>query len=321
MEENIYIRDTQEFCHLHVHTEYSLLDGSGKISKLIARAKELGMNSLAITDHGSMYGCVEFYKQAKAQGIKPVIGCEIYVAAKSMYIKNNDKENRTHHLVLLVKNEEGYKNLMKIVSKASIDGFYYKPRVDHEYLKTHSQGLIALSACLAGEVQANLLDNNIERLQEIDGIGTKKIETISKSYLKQREIRNIMVFLQTYGVTVKQCVKIHKRYGANSINVVKENPYALTDEISGMGFKTADKIARSLGIEKDSPFRIQCGVRFIVNQFCGMGNTYMPLDKLFKEAKSILGVNEEAIERNLQESMLNGTLKVEVIEGEECVFT
>lgn len=172
-----------------------------------------------------------------------------------------------------------------------------------------------------GEETLDILDNNIERLQEIDGIGTKKIETISKSYLKQREIRNIMVFLQTYGVTVKQCVKIHKRYGANSINVVKENPYALTDEISGMGFKTADKIARSLGIEKDSPFRIQCGVRFIVNQFCGMGNTYMPLDKLFKEAKSILGVNEEAIERNLQESMLNGTLKVEVIEGEECVFT
>lgn len=172
-----------------------------------------------------------------------------------------------------------------------------------------------------GEETLDILDNNIERLQEIDGIGAKKIETISKSYLKQREIRNIMVFLQTYGVTVKQCVKIHKRYGANSINVVKENPYALTDEISGIGFKTADKIARSLGIEKDSPFRIQCGVRYIVNQFCGMGNTYMPLDKLFKEAKSILGVNEEAIERNLQESMLNGTLKVEVIEGEECVFT
>ncbi|MCY6371255.1 DNA polymerase III subunit alpha [Clostridium ganghwense] len=166
MEENIHIRNTKEFCHLHVHTEYSLLDGSGKISKLIARAKELGMKSLAITDHGSMYGCVEFYKQAKAQGIKPIIGCEVYVAAKSMYIKQTDRENRTHHLVLLVKNEEGYKNLMKIVSKASIDGFYYKPRVDHEYLKKHSNGLIALSACLAGEVQANLLDNNIEKAKE-----------------------------------------------------------------------------------------------------------------------------------------------------------
>ncbi|MCY6483285.1 DNA polymerase III subunit alpha [Clostridium aestuarii] len=153
----------KEFCHLHVHTEYSLLDGSGKIKRLIARAKELGMKSLAITDHGNMYGCVEFYKQAKDQGIKPIIGCEIYVAAKSMYIKQNNPENKTHHLVLLVKNEEGYKNLMKIVSKASIDGFYYKPRVDHEYLQKHSEGLIALGACLAGEVQNNLLNNNIEK--------------------------------------------------------------------------------------------------------------------------------------------------------------
>lgn len=160
------MENTKEFCHLHVHTEYSLLDGSGKISKLIARAKELGMKSLAITDHGAMYGCVEFYKEAKRQGIKPIIGCEVYVAAKSMYIKNNDKENKTHHLVLLVKNEKGYKNLMKIVSKASIDGFYYKPRIDHEYLKDHSEGLIALSACLAGEVQSNLLNNNLEKAKK-----------------------------------------------------------------------------------------------------------------------------------------------------------
>ncbi|MCY6957569.1 DNA polymerase III subunit alpha [Clostridium brassicae] len=160
------MENTKEFCHLHVHTEYSLLDGSGKIKKLIARAKELGMKSIAITDHGAMYGCVEFYNQAIEQGIKPIIGCEIYVASKSMYIKNVDKDNKNHHLVLLVKNEEGYKNLMKIVSKASIDGFYYKPRVDHEYLKEHSEGLIALSACLAGEVQHNLLNNNKEKAKE-----------------------------------------------------------------------------------------------------------------------------------------------------------
>ena len=103
-----------KFCHLHLHTEYSLLDGSGKIPKIIERAKELGMDSIAITDHGVMYGCVEFYKQAKAAGIKPILGCEVYVAAKSMKIKQPDKENSTHHLVLLVKNEKGYENLMKI---------------------------------------------------------------------------------------------------------------------------------------------------------------------------------------------------------------
>lgn len=158
--------ESKEFVHLHTHTEYSLLDGSGKIGKMIARAKELGMKSLAITDHGAMFGCVDFYKKAKEEGIKPIIGCEIYVAAKSMDIKRNDSENKTHHLVLLVKNEVGYENLMKIVSKASIDGFYYKPRVDHEYLKLHSEGLIALSACLAGEVANNLLNGNKQRAVE-----------------------------------------------------------------------------------------------------------------------------------------------------------
>ncbi|QGU96197.1 DNA polymerase III subunit alpha [Clostridium bovifaecis] len=157
---------SKEFVHLHVHTEYSLLDGSGKIGKMIARAKELGMKSLAITDHGAMFGCVDFYKKAKEEGIKPIIGCEIYVAAKSMDIKRNDSENKTHHLVLLVKNEVGYQNLMKIVSKAAIDGFYYKPRVDHEYLKQHSEGLIALGACLAGEVSNNLLNGNMQKARK-----------------------------------------------------------------------------------------------------------------------------------------------------------
>lgn len=114
-----------------------------------------------------LYGCVEFYNEAKEQGIKPIIGCEIYVAAKSMYDKTNNKENETHHLVLLVKNESGYKNLMKIVSKASIDGFYYKPRVDHDFLRQHSEGIIASSACLGGEVQSNILNGNIKKASEV----------------------------------------------------------------------------------------------------------------------------------------------------------
>lgn len=157
---------SKDFVHLHVHTEYSLLDGSGKIPKLIARAKELGMKSMAITDHGAMYGVVDFYKAAKAAGIKPIIGCEIYVAGKSMYIKEPDSDNHTYHLVLLVKNETGYKNLMKIVSAASIDGFYYKPRVDHAFLKQHSEGIIALSACLGGEVQSKILKMSKEKAVE-----------------------------------------------------------------------------------------------------------------------------------------------------------
>lgn len=157
----------KKFTHLHLHSEYSLLDSSGKIKKIISKAKELGMDSIAITDHGVMYGCVAFYKEAKDQGIKPILGCEVYVAAKSMDIKINDKENSTHHLVLLVKNEKGYENLMEIVSEASIRGFYYKPRVDHEFLRNHSEGLIALSACLGGEVQSWHLKDNYEKAKEV----------------------------------------------------------------------------------------------------------------------------------------------------------
>ena len=153
-----------DFVHLHVHTEYSLLDGSGKISKIIARAKELNMKSIAITDHGAMFGCVDFYKEAKASGIKPIIGCEVYVAKNSRFTKENGRsgEKEIFHLVLLVKNETGYKNLMKIVSEAYINGFYYKPRIDHEYLKEHSSGLIALSACLSGEVQHYISIDDLE---------------------------------------------------------------------------------------------------------------------------------------------------------------
>ncbi|AZV55386.1 DNA polymerase III subunit alpha [Clostridium sp. AWRP] len=158
--------EKHKWVSLHQHTEYSLLDSSAKIPELIARAKELGMDSMAITDHGVMYGCVEFYKEAKAQGIKPIIGCEIYVSQGDMTIKQNNGKNENYHLVLLVKNEEGYQNLMKIVSTASIKGFYYKPRVDHDYLKNHSEGLIALSACMSGEVQSNILKGNIDKAEE-----------------------------------------------------------------------------------------------------------------------------------------------------------
>lgn len=142
-----------QFAHLHLHTEYSLLDGSAKISDIIRTVKAQGMKHVAITDHGAMYGTVEFYKEAKKAGIHPIIGCEIYVAAKDMALKQQDPENTTHHLVLLVKNAKGYDNLMKIVSQASLEGFYYKPRVDHAFLEQHAEGLVCLSACLGGEVQ------------------------------------------------------------------------------------------------------------------------------------------------------------------------
>lgn len=156
-----------QFCHLHTHTEYSLLDGEASIKKLVARVKELGMDSCAITDHGSMYGVVDFYREAKAQGIHPVIGCEVYMAPRSRFDKVHDIDNKTSHLILLAENQRGYKNLIKLVSAGYIDGFYYKPRIDFEMLKEHSEGIIALSACIAGEVPKALLRGDYDEAKKI----------------------------------------------------------------------------------------------------------------------------------------------------------
>ena len=154
------------FTHLHVHTEYSLLDGAARIKDLVSHAKELGMDSLAITDHGAMFGVIDFYKECKKQGIKPIIGCEVYTAARRMTDKQPDKDKHQGHLILLAKDDKGYKNLIKIVSAGYIKGYYYKPRIDKEVLRQHSEGIIALSACLAGKVQNELLNGNYKGAKE-----------------------------------------------------------------------------------------------------------------------------------------------------------
>ena len=155
------------FAHLHVHTEYSLLDGSNKIKEYVARVKELGMTAAAITDHGVMYGVIDFYKAANAAGIHPILGCEVYVAPNSRFDRENvSGEDRYYHLVLLAENNTGYSNLVKIVSKGFVDGYYYKPRVDMEVLNTYHEGVIALSACLAGEVQRYLARGMYEKAKE-----------------------------------------------------------------------------------------------------------------------------------------------------------
>ena len=140
------------FTHLHVHSEFSLLDGACRIQGLIQRVKELGQEAVAITDHGVMYGAVTFYKAAKAAGVKPIIGCEVYVAPRGMQDREHGIDNEARHLVLLCENETGYRNLCYLVSRAFIDGFYLKPRIDKDLLRQHTEGLIALSACLAGEI-------------------------------------------------------------------------------------------------------------------------------------------------------------------------
>ncbi|MCI8576352.1 MAG: DNA polymerase III subunit alpha [Lachnospiraceae bacterium] len=184
------------FTHLHVHTEYSLLDGSCKIRELVARAKELGMDSMAITDHGVMYGVIDFYRAAREVGVKPIIGCEVYVAPGSRFDRETvSGEDRYYHLVLLAENDQGYHNLMKIVSKGFVDGFYYKPRVDYEVLETYHEGLICLSACLAGEVPRYLERGMYEEAKKAAG--------------KYRDIfgdGNFFLELQDHGIPAQKTV-------------------------------------------------------------------------------------------------------------------
>ena len=158
---------SNKFVHLHVHTEYSLLDGFSRLKKLINRCKELNMDAIAITDHGCMFGAIDFYKEAKKAGIKPIIGCEVYTAARSLNDKDPNYDKSQGHLVLLAENMTGYSNLIKMVSKSYVEGFYYKPRVDMEELRQHSEGIIALSACLAGDVSQALMDRNYEKAKRL----------------------------------------------------------------------------------------------------------------------------------------------------------
>ena len=209
------------FTHLHVHTEYSLLDGSCKIRELVARAKELGMDSLAVTDHGVMYGVIDFYKAAREVGIKPILGCEVYVAPGSRFDRENvNGEDRYYHLVLLAENDQGYQNLMKIVSKGFVDGFYYKPRVDYELLETYHEGIIALSACLAGEVQRYLSRGMYEeagraalRYQDTFGKGNFFLELQDHGLDAQKQVNQGLLRLsRELGIDLVATNDVHYTY-------------------------------------------------------------------------------------------------------------
>ena len=213
------------FAHLHVHTEYSLLDGSNKIKEYVARVKELGMNSAAITDHGVMFGCIDFYKAAKEAGIKPILGCEVYVAPGSRFDRETVKgEERYYHLVLLAENDLGYSNLTKIVSKGYVDGFYYKPRVDMEILQQYNEGIIALSACLAGEVPRYLVRNFYEegkkaalRYQEIFGKGNFFLELQDHGIPEQRLVnQQLMRMSQETGIELVATNDVHYTYESDA---------------------------------------------------------------------------------------------------------
>ena len=195
------------FVHLHLHTEYSLLDGAVRIKNLPHEAKKMGMNAVAITDHGNMYGVIEFYKAAKAANIKPIIGCECYLAPKSRFDRCEMNGVKSYHLILLAENNTGWQNLAKLVSLASIDGFYYKPRIDKEILQKYHEGLICLSACIAGEIPMTLLKGDEQRA-----------DALMQEYINIFGRENFFVEIQNHGLPEENMVRpklmaLAKKYG------------------------------------------------------------------------------------------------------------
>ena len=264
-----------KFVHLHVHTEYSLLDGSCRIGKLLDKTKELDMDAIAITDHGSMFGVIEFYKQAKRKGIKPILGSEVYMAINK-YTEKEPKDKSQYHLVLLAENNIGYKNLMKIVSEGYVNGFYYKPRVDFSVLEKYSEGIIALSACLAGEVQQHLLNRNYNKAKEIA--------------LRYNEIfgqNNFYLELQDHGLAEQRevnqkLIQISKETGiplvaTNDVHYINQEDYIVHDVL----------LCIQTGKTIDEEDRMQ----FPTNEF------YL---KSYEEMKSNFDHVEEALENTVK---------------------
>ncbi|MSU05060.1 MAG: PHP domain-containing protein, partial [Pedosphaera sp.] len=208
-----------EFVHLHLHTEYSLLDGACRLDRLMDRAKELNFSALSITDHGVMYGAIEFYQAARAKGIKPIIGCEVYVAPGSRLEKKSSVGGKDvyNHLVLLAKDQVGYKNLVKLVSDAHIKGFYYKPRIDKEILTAHKEGLIVLSGCLASEIPQFILHDDLPRArQSLDwfkqtfGAENFYLELQNHGIAEQAKVnRNLLPWAQEFGLKTVATNDVH----------------------------------------------------------------------------------------------------------------
>lgn len=240
------------FTHLHVHTGFSLLDGSSKIKELVKKTKELGMDSIAITDHGVMYGVIDFYKEAKNIGIKPILGCEVYVASSSMLDKSYSKENIYYHLVLLAENNEGYQNLIKLVSYGFTDGFYYKPRIDLELLKKHRKGLIGLSACLGGPVAKNILRYSYEK--------GKEFAILYNDILGQG---NFFLELQDHGLEKQKIVNQDLIKMSNETNI----PLVCTNDIHYINEEDADPHDILLCIQTGKTIEDENRMRYEGGQF------------------------------------------------------
>lgn len=260
-----------QFVHLHVHTKYSLLDGASKIDELISYAKELKMPSIAITDHGVMYGAIEFYQEALKQGIKPIIGCEVYITSGSRLVKKTSERNKLYHLILLAENKKGYQNLMKMVSIAHVEGFYYKPRIDKDILRKYSEGIICLSACIAGEVPSHIIRGEMN-----------EAEAALKEYIDIFGKNNYFLEIQNHGlqeemIAQKEIVKLAKKYGVglvatNDLHYVRKTDAQAQDVL--------------LCIQTNSYFEDDKRMKFPNDEF--YLKSYSEMLKLFPECKEAL---------------------------------
>ncbi len=241
---------TTPFVHLHVHSEYSLLDGSSRVADLPRRAKELGMDAIALTDHGNLYGAIAFYKACKAEGVKPILGCEVYVVLGSC--EERDPKQKRNHLVLLAENLTGWKNLLKIVSKGYVDGFYYKPRVDKETLKNYHEGIIATSACLGGEVQRRLLEGNVEAAKEA-----------AKSYEEIFGKGNFYLELQNHGMRQQLLVNDELRKISKELDI----PLMASNDIHYLRAEDAKAHAALLCIQTGSTLKTPGRMEFPSDEF------------------------------------------------------
>ena len=266
------------FTHLHVHTEYSLLDGLSKIDALVDKAKNLGMDSVAITDHGNMFGVIEMYKACKAAGIKPVLGCEVYVAPGSRFTKEKGEDESTyHHLVLLAENNKGYQNLCKIVSAGWTEGFYYKPRVDHEVLAKYSEGIICLSACLAGEIPQALLRGNYDKAKEI-----------ALFYQKTFGKDNFFIELQDHGIeeqkrTNPDLIRIANEIGAGLV-VTNDSHYLNQDDAFAQDILLCIQTKALLADEKRMRFE---GDQFYFKSEAEMRKLFPELPEAYENTQKI----------------------------------
>lgn len=271
---------------------------SGIVESIVYKSEDTGYTVIKFRENNNVYTAVGTVPQLKE-------GQNLKLSGEWIVHKQFGKQFKI----------DGYEEILP----TSVDGI-------KKYLSSgiiHGIGPVTAKKIVAkfGDKTLEIMDKDIDRLKEVEGIGKKKLEIIIESYLEQSELKNISIYFQEHGITMNQCLKIYKKYGSASVDIVKENPYMLSEDIMGIGFKTADRIAKSMGIENNSEFRIQSGIKYIINDFCANGNTYMPKKDLIRVAASTLEVKDNLVEKNINDSVLDNKIKVETIDGEEAVFT